>query len=534
MTDIDNNMTDAQAAQGLQGRRGCAGAQGADGSRGVQGLQGRSGITGLQGSRGCAGAQGSTGASGVQGLQGRRGADGLDGARGAQGLDGVQGAQGSKGATGRRGTMGYQGDSGAVGIQGLQGEDGAIWDDGIRLSGYNTHLFSYDKERGTFVPYGSDVLRVGDGARLSLWIDGEAYAALSDGGSVLRVVCEVNGVESVDEAPALYAGGTTLADVIDGDRDIDTIVELTRKGGEWYYSGGLLTPAVKEDITVRGLSVGMLSDGDVVKAGTTVQELAEMLLVREIDVDRITPRLSVRFGGGLSNGVTLEVGTQLTVSLESDITDGRFVGGEGYEYSISAGCPFGTVSYYADGREMDGSSLHVPSLGEVEHGFWGSVWYGDSTAEPVTNTGRVSDVKILSSNTKSGVITLNGRYMMYYGSQDAVTESNIDQPETLRFTDRASLSQLSRGWLPKDGDAVIPTIATTDDKPSFVLAVPDGWSVASTRNTMGQEVDVETTWRIRNTFEYTNGGASTLYRVYISPSTEACAYKDIVLRRGNG
>lgn len=112
-----------------------------------QGAQGIRGCKGIQGVRGMDGVQGVQGIAGRQGAQGVRGCKGIPGVRG---MDGAQGVQGIRGKRGKDGSRGYQGYDGTVGIQGLDGEDAIISVDGIRLTGTNSHLFVFNKDK--FVP----------------------------------------------------------------------------------------------------------------------------------------------------------------------------------------------------------------------------------------------------------------------------------------------------------------------------------------------------------------------------------------------
>lgn len=233
--------TGAQGAKGAQGARGCDGAQGDAGSRGLQGPQGLRGEAGAQGVRGCVGEPGVKGSKGVQGPQGARGEIGAQGGRGPQGEAGAQGPRGPKGAQGARGVMGYQGNDGEIGIQGLIGENGAIWLDGIRLNGYNTHLFSYNTEEGKFKPvHSKDYLRIDDGAKITLWLNRAAYDAISESN---RIVVDkvVNGEYVPTEYEAFYVEGDYIAEKINPDVDLNGVIEFVFNDGAWYYSGGLLS-----------------------------------------------------------------------------------------------------------------------------------------------------------------------------------------------------------------------------------------------------------------------------------------------------
>lgn len=137
--------------------------------------------------------------------------------------------------------MGYQGNDGEIGIQGLIGENGAIWIDGIRLNGYNTHLFSYNIEERKFKPvHSKDYLRLDNGAKITLWLNGAAYNAISESNRI-AVDKVVNGEYVPTEYEAFYVEGDYIAEKINPDADLNGVIEFVFNNGAWYYSGGLLS-----------------------------------------------------------------------------------------------------------------------------------------------------------------------------------------------------------------------------------------------------------------------------------------------------
>lgn len=558
-----------QGLQGLQGKVGPAGAQGVQGKTGVQGAQGRvgskgfvgvmgaqgaqgnpgkPGLVGAQGSRGCTGQRGSDGMVGLQGAQGRPGQPGHQGTLGAQGLEGIQGLQGIRGSVGARGTMGYQGEDGPVGIQGVTGEKGSVWVDGIRLDGYNTHLFEFDVERNKFMSkndnkfnpadgknydegiLNGDLLYIRNGAVIAIWLDEAAYTSIKDSGAIIIDRLE-NGTYIETNYPVYYAGQTPLADVITPSNDLGTVVELMYRDGAWYYNGGLLTQTITEDITVTGVSLGQLREGVEIKAGTTIQELFTKLLVKEIDVHGVKPIISISVeDGNIKNGQFYEIGTELNGRFSISYTDGKFVGDTGYPYTLNAECPQGPTAYYQDNVLINDTVIGLTIM-EEDITFNGVTSYGESEAVPRTNVGNLSEVKIASGSTNTGNIVVKGRYAMYYGTHPIATDSTIDDPDMYQFTEQSDLSVLEKVWLNPTSNTTIPIIESTDDNPSFVIVIPSTWDITETLNSLGQSVNVETTWYKQNTISYSNNGIDTEYQVYVSPSTEASSYKNIKLSK---
>ena len=194
---------------------------------------------------------------------------GAQGAAGQRGAAGAQGAQGPKGAQGARGEYGYNGDDGEIGYQGITGDEGAIWHDGIRLNGYNTHLFVYDQTTQEFMPVGgqNNILRIEDGTTIRVWLDRDAYNSIYNNNSKI-VIQELSGGAMVTtNYPAYYSENIYITDRIKPDVDLNGIVDFTFVDGSWYYSGGLISV---EDLAVQDAIVEYDSENDaliVVRSG---------------------------------------------------------------------------------------------------------------------------------------------------------------------------------------------------------------------------------------------------------------------------
>lgn len=261
-------MQGRKGAQGPNGARGERGAMGAQGLIGENGAQGRKGQDGLQGARGKAGAQGAqgfigengaqgrTGAQGIQGFIGHTGPMGAQGRIGTQGIQGHRGTRGCKGIQGPRGYIGLQGDDGPVGFRGPVGEEGGIWVDGIKLGGYNTHLFVF--KNGKFVPNSDgDKLRIKDGASILLKLTVEAFDSIAEDN---RIYVEglVNGDTVLTEYEAYYNDEFLLTEKLTKENDCDNIIGLTYYAGSWYYNGG----AIRDNIESLSISDILVVNND--------------------------------------------------------------------------------------------------------------------------------------------------------------------------------------------------------------------------------------------------------------------------------
>ena len=455
--------TGAQGDKGAQGTRGCDGAQGAAGSKGITGPQGAKGDDGAQGTRGCEGAQGAKGTKGATGPQGARGENGAQGAQGARGSDGAQGARGAKGAQGARGEYGYQGDDGEIGYQGITGDEGAIWDDGIRLNGYNTHLFVYNYETRKFKPVGDDVMPDGqhnylyirNGATIKIWLDRNAYSLISENGEIV-IDNIVNGEEIETNYKAYYANNTSIVSKINPERDLNGVIEFTFKDSGnakgWYYSGGLLSSGSGgaqgvlysggKDINVRTgadeslidtsldneiescVTVGNVNAGDKIPAGSSLSEILEQILIKEFQAATEVPT-SVLTVSPLKDSYS--VGETLpTLNIGHNYADGKFKPSDGYpmtkfiQYNgsskINAGCTEGETTYKYDGAVItlnEGLYTNSTPLTEGTHVFSCQTDYGSNTVIAKTNMNHDSTAKINAGKTAVSSKAFNVYYNVY-------------------------------------------------------------------------------------------------------------------------
>lgn len=525
-----------QGTQGTQGLRGMDGPKGTQGIQGNEGMQGNRGPAGPQGTRGCVGPQGSRGTTGVQGPQGLRGNNGPQGARGVTGGRGIQGPKGTQGPVGY---MGYQGADGRVGVQGVEGREGAVWYDGVRLDGYNTHLYHFDEDSGKFVaPEGqNNFLELRDGAFIRIWLDEAAYNSLIEDDEI-HIDNVINEEIIETHYKAYYIGDEFVSGKIDPDTMLGSVIEFTFKDNAWRYSGGSISNAdavITKPFRVTGVNIGQFNDGDTVYAGTTMQEMFEKLLVKEIDVKAISPKATITLtsGGEVLTDTNIEIGSSLDITAEVDYHDGQFVGLPGYTYSLDAGCELTDTKLIVDGSEIVGDTWHIDSMPNGTIQVQASITYSDSQNVPVKNTGEPSAVRIAGETKVSGLVNLIGKRIGYYKCVDAIIPVTIFNPDYYVVKDQEDLETGDWNTMDLVGDTYeFGTLETTTEKPSHAIVVPADYCISSAKLADGSLVPVRSTWVKQNEFEYTvDNSVPVTYAVYVLPSTGSAIYYNVIISK---
>lgn len=463
MSEINNNIINLQGAQGSTGT---IGTQGERGKVGLQGAQGAQGSVGLQGTRGCDGIQGARGSAGMIGIQGEAGRPGAQGNTGIQGQTGPQGAQGPQGLTGSRGIMGYVGKPGEVGIQGLQGAKGHIWVDGVSLDGYNTHLFTLENNRLKSVD--GSLLTLGNGAKISLWLDENCYNYLVSNECRITVDDNVYATENGEEklivsertAPIHYTNSKLLTEIIDSDNDLNTIVELVYYNGSWYYAGGLIglnssdrvinnyvggkdiaidSEFNEEDnVMTNNINIslqddlksttklGFLEAGETLLAGSSLTDILTKILVKEVGGSAHVPTANITIN---PTATSYEVGTALgSISLTGQYTDGYYTSANTEIYSedlfntnngqndgkVEANCVKQSCEYYLNNEIIGyGDSYNYTDNNIVRnnqtYSFKCKFNYSNSQVNTIkTNLGNEENINIESGSTNfSNTIDIN-------------------------------------------------------------------------------------------------------------------------------
>ena len=539
--------------QGLQGVQGVTCVQGPAGFRGLQGIQGpqgKPGYKGLQGVRGCQGLAGDDGTRGVQGVQGKIGLQGIRGCQGRIGMRGVQGVQGVQGKKGRRGAagyMGYRGDNGEVGIQGLQGEGGyAVYFDGIRLNGYNTNLFVYNRFSDNFVSVNNsfpDLLQIKNGAVIKIWMNDEAYTKILETNTIPINSIE-DGTAIPTNYPAYYSDNLNISELLLSTSSLNSVIEFTFNDGAWHYSGGLVGGGSGGDaiftqgFEVTGMNLGQMTDGTPVAVGDRIETVVRKILTKVVDVKAVLPTMNFTVNKTLEN--IYEVGTELSFVVTSTLVDGYFESSNKSTYSdasfneinhtsngkLDAGCPVISTKYYLN-NTLTVNTINITSIEEKTYNVQSKINYGNSTVVPKKNDGEDSSVRISNGWTSLATITFKGRYKVFYGTTEKIL-TNVERPYANVFTTKASLSSLASTYINPSGvTTVTDSIWSTDAKPSIVLVIPNFVSIENVSNAFGQSLaNPYDKMKIQNTITYTVNSVTTTYNVYVMHNLFGIEYKN--------
>lgn len=170
------------------------------------------------------------------------------------------------------------------------------------------------------------------------------------------------------------------------------------KGGE--IVGSTVTDKLYTDssVTVTGVTVGNFKDGDVIAPGTSVSEILQKMLMKEIDVTATKPTATLNLAGTPTAG-SYEAGTAISVTPTHSYTDGKFVGQSGYSYNVAAGCAEGTTIIKKGNEVIQEGEVQSFTLAVETVKFASTTTYGASTVTPKTNFGNNSKVTIPPGTT---------------------------------------------------------------------------------------------------------------------------------------
>lgn len=278
--------------------------------------------------------------------------------------------------------------------------------------------------------------------------------------------------------------------------------------------------ALDEDITVMGVNVGTLENESILKKGMSLSEILKQILIREIDVTPIEPKVSIVIVKN-PNESTYEVGTSVAVTLTHTYTDGKFNGADSlYSYDLTAGCTEGETTYKRGSTVIDDGKETV-TVAEGTYTYNCSTAYGASTNTPKKNNGTDSGVKIAAGTCTSSNVSFSGRYYGYIGYSSATTVAEITSD---------SIKQLNAGkkFIEPSSTTNLVSKATSNGT-SIVVAVPVNYELKSIANGVG--ADIKANFSKTGTVDYTNGDTTTSYNVYIYPITNGAAveYKDVIV-----
>lgn len=352
----------------------------------------------------------------------------------------------------------------------------------------------------------------GKSAKVSLKLNNEGDVKFSQ---------DANGLKGTVNIPTVTI---PVKDVVEG-YDID----VTNTDGTFK-----IDTALDADITVMGVTVGAIGDRVKLTKGMTLSEVLKKILIKEIDVNKTNPTTVIKVTGVTSGG-TYEVGTGISATLAHIYTDGKFTGQTGYSYSANAGCAEGATTYYRGSNAV--TSPDAFTITEGTHSWKCTTAYGASTVTPKKNNGTNSSVNIAAGTATSGTFNINGRYKAYIGYSTETSGSAFDS---------AKIKALAAGnaWVNTSGSTTLKSSATSNGT-SIVIACPESYRLTGisnslgvsimenfigiTKNASGAYVDSDELVKV----DYTNGGTTTKYKVYVYPITSGAKvdYKDVIISK---
>ena len=328
-----------------------------------------------------------------------------------------------------------------------------------------------------------------------------------------------------------HAGKGIDADKLDNEKIIETNAELSE---------------TTENIEVTGASIGSYNDGDLIPAGTSVQEILEAILHKVYDVEPVLPTCSVyvnypygTIGGHYELGSVL---SPIDVGVyPNEERFGYFVGPE--DWPTKPGTPSrvqvaycNTIEsmYYLNhnliGTEENTSPLTGYTLtlsSEGNYTFGARIRYTDSTAQALKSDGSFSNVTISAGISEEATkLSFISSYKYYYGYIPKHPWSDytdvIPDEETLRGMN------FNIGWCNKNADTVLSKMQSVEGTESLVLVLPNKYrKIKYTENVLSEPINIDERWINYNTFEYNNGTLHTTYFVYILHSLIPVRYNKI-------
>lgn len=264
-----------------------------------------------------------------------------------------------------------------------------------------------------------------------------------------------------------------------------------------------------DELTVTGVTVGNLSNGTKIPAGTDIMSLLTQMLAKELGVSASKPTAKL---AGDSNQ-TVETGTVLSgKTYTATYTDGKYTGVSGYSYTLAAGCAHtgctwtgvtGTETVNGNVYTLAADDITVDSTVTIK----ATIAYGAASNVPVTNFGNdVASGLIGAGSAATSTITYTPSLKWWVGS----SESKFDD----MTWDSASVRGLSlaSNWISTTSvNAVFPKGAKQQ-----VIAIPANKTL-SVANKSGDNL----TDMFSSTADVvvTCGGTHTEnYKIYVAPA----------------
>jgi hypothetical protein len=273
-----------------------------------------------------------------------------------------------------------------------------------------------------------------------------------------------------------------------------------------------------DELVVTGVTVGNLTNGTKIEAGSDIMSILAKMLMKELGVTASNP--TVKLAGGST--ATYEKGTKISgKTYTTTFSDGSYNGVSGYSYNIAAGCsPTGIVWTGVSGSESKNGNVYSIVANDIvltsAVTISAKVNYGAATNIPVTNfDNAISSGLIQAGSASTGSITYTPQLKWWIGSS------------TVKFDDMTWTSDDVRGLsLYGNGSSdyvTTKTVSVTFPKGAKqqVIAIPSGNSFTAKD---GAGSDITGTFSSIQTVTVTCGGTHTeTYKVYVAPANAGLA-----------
>ena len=203
-----------------------------------------------------------------------------------------------------------------------------------------------------------------------------------------------SGIQSgvITEGSILITEDTDELAIVDSNKDVNYIKSRTQ-----------------QEYTLNGTSIGALADGTTIPAGTSIDELLNMIVAKAIPATYTAPSVSLSRTSGNSAG-NFEVGTSITTSMKSVFTKndaGDITSNKIYKDGVEVAS--GTSSTV----NADNQKFVVPA-GSVK--FKSTVSYGAGAIKN-NNLGQPSPAGAIAAGSKdSSELVFTGQRKAFYGA----------------------------------------------------------------------------------------------------------------------
>lgn len=327
--------------------------------------------------------------------------------------------------------------------------------------------------------------------------------------------------------------------------------------------GGGSNNFTENPINVRGVNIGEYNTGDTIPQGTLFEAIFNDMLHKKVDVNLVMPQALyetdvsvpeyVEVGSGLDLWLTLSMVDGYFESEDKDIyPDSEFdaLNPNAVDGKLTASCIPPLYYWYMiddieppEGSATTNNRIEITHWCETEasHNLKGLITHYHSLVTAKMNNGDVSEKHLDYSDVLTEPINFKSVYKGFYGyipTRSAQDYENV-------FVDQASFSNFGVTWLDTDKDIYAGVedeesgewiMKSTDNAPTLVIALPEYFEIAGTKNCQGANVSL-TKWRklpgdITYTVTFDSAPTTTTqYNVYVMHNTQGIYYKQIKIRK---